>query len=76
MEGSYGAQIYHNWHNMKHILLLHIRHHITVLGLTTGIFAQDEYQSNDGILCHNHLILATDKKDNQQKYTSLYTGSN
>ena len=37
MEEAYGAQINHNWHNMKHILLLHIRHHITVLGLTTAI---------------------------------------
>ena len=39
MEEAYGAQIYHNWHNMKLILLLYIRHHITVLGLTTATFA-------------------------------------
>ena len=71
MEEAYGAQIYHNWHNVKHILLLHIRHHITVLGSNTAIFARDEYQSDDGNLCHNHLILAIDKRTmngNTQEY--------
>ena len=62
MEEAYGTQIYHNWRNVKHILLLHIRHHITVLGSTTAIFACDEYQSDDGNLCHNHLILVIDKR--------------
>ena len=62
MEEAYGSQIYHNWHNVKHILLLHIRHHVTVLGSTTAIFSRDEYQSDDGNSCHNHLILAINKR--------------
>ena len=61
MEESYGIQIYNNWHLAKHFLLLHIKHHISVLGTTTAIFARDEYQACEGNLSHNHLILAIDK---------------
>ena len=61
MEECYGVHIYNNWNTVKHILLLHIKHHITVLGTTTAIFVRDEYQSMEGNLCHNHLILLIDK---------------
>ena len=61
IEEAYGVQIYNNWHLAKHFLLLHIKHHITILGTTTAIFARDEYQSCEGNLSHNHLILAIDK---------------
>ena len=40
---------------------MHIKHHISILGVTTAIFARDEYQSCEGNLSHNHLILAIDK---------------
>ena len=61
MEESYGIHVYNNWHLAKHFLLLHIKHHISVLGTTTAIFARDEYQACEGNLSHNHLILAIDK---------------
>ena len=61
MEEVYGVHVYNNWKIVKHILLLHIKHHISVLGITTAIFARDEYQSMEGNLCHNHLILSIDK---------------
>ena len=61
MEEAYGVQIYNNWNNVKYLLLLHLKKHITVLGTTIAIFARDEYQKDAGNLCHNHLILAIDK---------------
>ena len=71
MEEAYGIQVYNNWHLAKHFLLLHIKHHISVLGVTTAIFARDEYQSCVGNLSHNHLILAIDKNsmnDNSEQF--------
>ena len=71
MEEAYGIQVYNNWHLAKHFLLLHIKHHISVLGVTTAIFARDEYQSCVGNLSHNHLILAIDKStmnDNSEQF--------
>ena len=60
MEDVYGIQVYNNWHLAKHFLLLHITHHISALGVTTAIFARDEYQSCAGNLSYNHLILIID----------------
>ena len=61
MEEAYGINIYNNWRNAKHLLLLHIKHHMTIIGTTTSIFARNEYQTLEGNLSHNHLILAIDK---------------
>ena len=69
-EESYGVHVYDHWF-MKKKLLLHMKHYLTVLGTTTGIFARDEYQATAGNLCHNHLILAIDKEsfnDISQRY--------
>ena len=38
MEEAYGIQVYNNWHLAKKYLLLHIKHHISVLGVTAVIF--------------------------------------
>ena len=62
MEEAYGVHIYISWKTVKHILLLHLKHHITVLGTSVAIFSRDEYQKDDGNLNHNHLILAIDKE--------------
>ena len=61
MEEAYGTQIYNNWYHVRHILLLHRKHHATVLGLSSAIFARDEYQKDAGNLCHIHLIWALDR---------------
>ena len=55
------VHVYNNWKQAKHLLLLHIKHHISLLGVTNAIFARDEYQSTEGNLNHNHLIVAVDK---------------
>ena len=61
MEEAYGVHVYDHWYMEKRLLLLHMKHHLTILGTTTAIFAQDKYQATAGNLCHNHLILAIDK---------------
>ena len=61
MEESYGVQVFNNWHLAIYALLLHIKHHISVLGTTIAIFARDEYQSTEGNLSHTHLILSINK---------------
>ena len=71
MEDAYGINIYNNWRNAKHLLLLHIKHHMTIIGTTTAIFARDEYQTSEGNLSHNHLILAINKStlnENSEQY--------
>ena len=71
MEEAYGIHVYDHWYMAKKLLLLHMKHHLTVLETTTAIFAHDEYQATAGNLCDNHLILAIDKEslnDESQRY--------
>jgi hypothetical protein len=60
-EQVYGNHVFNNWNTVKHMLLLHIKEHITILGVVSAIFGRDEYQKMVGNLCHNHLILAITK---------------
>ena len=71
MEQEYSVHLYSNWTAVKYILLKHIKEHLTILGVASAIFARDEYQGEEGNLCHNHLILAINKRTmngNTEKY--------
>ena len=63
MEEEYGIHVFNNWNSVKHILLLYIKLHLTILGAVIAIFARDEYQGKVGNLCHNYLIAAINFND-------------
>ena len=62
MEEEYGIHVFNNWNSVKHILLLYIKLHRTILGAVIAKFARDEYQGKAENLCHSHLIAAIDKR--------------
>ena len=71
MEEEYGIHLFNNWNFVKHILLLYIKLHLTILGDVIAIFSRDEYQCKVENLCHNHLIAAIDKRtmnDNAENF--------
>ena len=63
MEEAYGTQIYNNWHYVRHISLHCMKHHATIIGLSSAIFARNGYKKDAGNVCHSHLTYAIDRNN-------------
>ena len=60
-EQASAPHLYSHWNSVKYMLLRYIKNCCALFGVVCAIFARNEYQEDEGNLCHNHLILAIDR---------------